>query len=156
MLPPKLTALTLRYAVTYLGAVALLTLVLWGLQVFAGIDLSLDSMGIVIAGVAATLVGQWYGQATGARMPDGLAWIATLLFTAATVVISAILLGATTLLLGVSLAEILAVDPAELLDHAYLFLGILVTLLFVQFLFTRLMFGMGVKQGIKARAMKAP
>jgi hypothetical protein len=149
---PSLGYITLIYTGFYLGIAIAIHLALWALERFAGFAIQANSVGWMPLILGAMFAGQNYGTKTGAKPPQSYAWMAGLLFTLVSLVLSVAVIYVVAVAAGVDISATVAQMRAELGDDTGLIAGILGGVVLLIWVLQRFIFSVGAVQGAKVAA----
>ncbi|MGL5010657.1 MAG: ABZJ_00895 family protein [Paracoccaceae bacterium] len=151
---PSLGSVTLIYIAFYIGIAVLINVVLWAAETFAGFKIEASAVGWMPLILGAMMAGQHYGAKAGAKPPQGYAWMAGLIFTIVSILLSVAVLYVMALALGLDIPGSIAQLRAEAGDDAALIAGILGGVLLLIWVLQRFIFSVGAGQGAKQAALR--
>jgi hypothetical protein len=151
---PSLGYITLIYTGFHLGIAIAINLALWALERFAGFAIQANSVAWMPLILGAMFTGQNYGTKTGVKPPQSYAWMAGLLFTLVSLVLSVAVVYAVAVAVaeGVDISATVAQMRAELGDDAGLIAGIAGGFFLLIWVLHRFIFSVGAVQGAKVAA----
>ncbi len=151
---PSLGKITLVYLGFYLGMAILINVIMWGAEYFLGFAIEANAVGWLPLILGAMMAGQHYGAKTGGKPPKSYAWMASLLFTVASIAISLLVLYGIAVAMGHDVGALIAQAQAEIGGDGVLIASIIAGLLVLIWVLQRFMFSMGAGQGAKQAALR--